>query len=143
MAQQSTPTGDGLQQPPPQQQRQSLRALYERVKAVPLEVVAIETTGIAPVAPPPSSSGSSSDAPESAPPSATTKFEEVPLRTRASVLDRELAAVLAADPATLEGVHQALERAVLNLRATEAFDDVLAEIDGEPQVSSSWVGGAR
>lgn len=140
MAQPTPPAGAQQEQPPadapqPQQQRQGLRALYERVKSLPLEVVAIETTGIAPVA---DSTSSSSDASSTSdnnkPPSQPTKFEQVPLRTRASVLDRELAAVLAADPSTLEGVHSALERAVLNLRATEAFDDVHAEIDGDPPV---------
>jgi hypothetical protein len=125
------------------QQRQSLRALYARVKSSPLEVVAIDTAGVAPLpSPPPSSDESAGSAPPS-PPSGGGGggYERVPLRTRASVLDRELRAVLSAPP-TLEGVHGALERAVLNLRATEAFDDAWAEIDAEPQVSSSiWGGG--
>lgn len=124
--------GEQQQQSQQQQQprAQSLRALYQRVKQSPLEVVAIETTGIAP-APLPAPSSSSGQQQQS---QSQQSFEEVPLRTRPSLLDRELAAVLAAPP-TLEGVHSALERAVLNLRATEAFDDVWAEIDGDPPVS--------
>jgi hypothetical protein len=135
--------GDGdqqqQQQQPNPQQRQSLRALYARVKSSPLEVVAIDTAGVRPLPSPPSSEDDASPSPSSSSSAGAGGYEQVPLRTRASVLDRELRAVLSAPP-TLEGVHGALERAVLNLRATEAFDDAWAEIDGEPQVRKFGLG---
>jgi len=122
------------EQPPrqQQQQREGLRALYARVKSAPLEVYAIDTAGVAPIAPPPDNDGTG----PSSPSPSSSGYEQVPLRTRASVLDSELRAVLSAPP-TLEALHAALERAVLNLRATEAFDDAWAELDGEPQVKES------
>jgi hypothetical protein len=125
--------------PPPQQPvaasspaAAGLRALYQRVRLAPLEVVAIDAAGVAPIAEPEGDAAADAGPPP-APARAAPRYERAPLRTRAAVLDRELAGVLAAPP-TLDGVHAALERAVRNLRATEAFDDVWAEIDGEPAV---------
>lgn len=130
----ATTPADADQQQAPQQPvaasspaAAGLRALYQRVRQAPLEVVAIDAAGVSPVA---VEASEGKDGPTTSTP---TRYEPAPLRTRGSVLDRELAGVLAAPP-TLEGVHSALERAVQNLRATEAFDDVWAEIDGEPAV---------
>lgn len=116
----------------------ALRELYQRVKSSPLEVVAIDTAGVVARAPEGGQQAGAGGAGAGQQPT-PTRYERAALRTRPSVLDRELRAVLEAPP-TLEGVHSALERAVANLRATEAFDDVWAEIDGEPAVSWFWLG---
>jgi len=72
-------------------------------------------------------------------PHAASGEPDTELRTRQSILDRELQRVY--DAKSLREVHTALEIAVEHLRQLEAFRRIDALIDDEPGVRFCWGGG--